>query len=125
MTPAEIFGALTREGTMITLDGEQIRLRFKRGKAPPAPLIQAARENKAALRMIVATATARDASKKPGGISEQTGTWRLLIQLWGGTIGEAREVVNSVCAAAGAPGTQRRAHVGELFDKMKEQRRWV
>ena len=51
------------------------------------------------------------------------GPWELLVQLWGGSSTEAKDLVNSLCAAAGSPGLPRRERLGELFARMKTRRR--
>jgi hypothetical protein len=93
---------------------------------PPASAWTDAQEERAAIVEFdggatgCATASMQPIAKKP----RATGPWELLIQKWGGSIKEAAEVVNSLCDAAGAPGTWRRDHVGELFTKMQAQHRW-
>jgi hypothetical protein len=132
MKPAEIVGALARHGAKIAVDGERVRLVFKPGEAPPEHLIRAAREHKGELRDIATRPavlvragepTPGKRSPEPPGL-EQIGPWKMLIQLWGGTISEATELVESLRDAAGAPGTSRREHIGELFTKMQGQHCW-
>jgi len=53
MTPAGIMVALAEHGARIVVDGDRVRLIYSPGIRPPADLVEAAREQKAALRVLV------------------------------------------------------------------------
>jgi len=123
VTPTEIIAALARHGTKIVVDGERVRLISDLGNAPPAELVNAAREAKAALRQIVAAPELRpNAPASSEEAPEPTACWTQLVLQWGGSINEGVVVVQRVCASAGPPGTWRRGLVGHLFVKMEEYR---
>jgi biotin operon repressor len=118
VSPTEILAALARHGTRVMVDGERVRLIHDLGNAPPAELVNAAREAKAALRQLLD----RPASSEEA--PEQTARWTQLVLQWGASINEGVAVVQRVCAAAGPLGYWRRAHVGTLFAKMEDRHCW-
>jgi hypothetical protein len=126
MTAAQILAALADHGVRIVVDGDRVRLIFRDDNAPPDELIEAARGAKAALREIVLGAEpVSDDTARPPPVSEPTDRWILIAQRWGASLAEASKLVNAVSTAAGFSGTERRARVGELFDRMEARRCWV
>jgi hypothetical protein len=63
-----------------------------------------------------------EAGRRSVGAPEPMGRWMLLVQRWGASVVEAAKIVNDLCTAAGVPGTERRAHVGDLFAKLERYR---
>lgn len=58
MTPAGIMAALAQHGARIKVDGERVRVICAPGRPPPADLVEAAREHRAALRALATSAGA-------------------------------------------------------------------